>query len=172
MRQHSIQRGTRYLPILPVFPLLMLLAIAAAGCGASSLGSGSGGIPASQQGTQPPSAQPTSTQGTPPTSRQGVLSGKVVAGPTCPVERAEDPCQPVPVAHREVRIQTPGGTVAATVTTDAQGRFSATLAPGAYVVRVAIVREQVGLRQPSPEQLTVRAGKTTSVTIMLDTGIR
>jgi hypothetical protein len=128
-------------------PLLALLAIAAIGCGVS----GAGGTSASTQGT---------------------LVGKVVAAPTCPVERAEQPCQPVPVAHREVRIQTPGGTVVARVTTDAQGRFSATLAPGAYVVRVAIVRGQVGLRQLSPGDVTVRAGETTSVTIMLDTGIR
>jgi hypothetical protein len=128
-------------------PLVALLAIVAAGCGVS----GAGGTP---------------------TSAQGTLSGNVVAAPTCPVERADKPCQPAPVANREVSIETPDGMVVARVTTNAQGRFSATLDPGPYVVHVAIVRGQPGLRQVSPGNATVRAGNTTSVTITLDTGIR
>jgi hypothetical protein len=43
---------------------------------------------------------------------------------------------------------------------------------GPYVVHVVIVRGQLGLRQLSPANVTVRAGKTISVTITLDTGIR
>jgi hypothetical protein len=101
-----------------------------------------------------------------------MLSGKVVAAPTCSVGRADKPCEPAPVANREVSIQRPDGMVVATVTTDAQGWFSATLDPGACVVHVVIVRGQPGLRQLSPANVTVRAGKTISVTITLDTGIR
>jgi hypothetical protein len=132
---------------VPMLLLFMLLAFAAAGCGVS----GAGGTP---------------------TSTQGTLSGKVIARPTCPVERADQPCQPAPIAHRAVSIERPDGTVVATVTTDAQGQFSATLDPGSYVVHVAIVRGQPGLRQLTPGDVTILAGKTTPVTITLDTGIR
>ena len=103
---------------------------------------------------------------------QGTVQGKVVASPSCPVERADQPCQPTPVPGRSVSITTPGGTVAAAVTTDAQGQFTATLAPGAYVIKVAIITGKPGLRQRTPGDVTVLAGKTTVITIMLDTGIR
>jgi hypothetical protein len=106
------------------------------------------------------------------TGPQGTVQGKVVASPACPVERADQPCQPTPVPGRSVSITTPGGTVAATVTTDAQGQFAATLAPGAYVVKVAIITGKPGLRQLTPGDVTVVAGKTTLITITLDTGIR
>src|SRR5262249_33275864 len=131
---------------LPVL-VLALLALVVAACGVS----GTGGAPA---------------------STQGMLSGKVVARPTCPVERAEQPCQPAPITHRTVSIENASGKVVASVTTDPQGQFSVALAPGQYVVRVAIVRGQPGLRQLTPGSVTVFAGKTTPITITLDTGIR
>jgi hypothetical protein len=107
-----------------------------------------------------------------PAAHQGRLLGQVLAGPTCPVESVTHPCPPRPVPGRTVRIQTPGGALAATATTDARGDFAVSLAPGAYVVRVAIVPGQIGLRQVSPGTVTVVADRTVSVTILLDTGIR
>ncbi|HEV8190741.1 MAG TPA: carboxypeptidase-like regulatory domain-containing protein, partial [Ktedonobacterales bacterium] len=91
------------------------------------------------------------------------MSGKVIARPNCPVERADQPCKPAPVTNRAVSIETPDGTVVATVTTDAQGQFSATLDPGSYVIHVAIVHGQPGVRQLTPGDVTILAGKTTSI---------
>lgn len=107
-----------------------------------------------------------------PGGPQGTLVGDVVAGPTCPVERVGNPCPPRPVPNRQVRIESPTGDVVTTVTTDARGHFSVHLAPGHYVVRVAIIPGQVGLRQVTPGDVTIVAGQITSITIELDTGIR
>jgi hypothetical protein len=105
-----------------------------------------------------------------PTSR-GILIGKVVAGPTCPVEAAEQPCPPRSVPNRLVLIETPGGAIVMRVTTDQQGQFRVTLAPGTYRVLVP----QDGTRFPiqrTPQQVTVVAGQTMQVLVELDTGIR
>ena len=107
-----------------------------------------------------------------PSAGQGTLDGQVVAGPMCGVQPANRTCPDQPVANRPVSIETSAGTVVATATTDAQGKFSVALDPGSYVVRVAIIRGQVGMRQSSPGNVVVRAGQTVSVTIELDTGIR
>jgi hypothetical protein len=106
------------------------------------------------------------------TVASGTLTGDVVAGPTCPVEQAENPCPPKAVANREVKILAKSGQVVATTTTDAQGHFSVALAPGEYVVAVAIVSGQVGMRQTTPGDVTVASGQSAYIKIELDTGIR
>jgi hypothetical protein len=85
-------------------PLAFGLALALAGC-ASITVSGTGAA-----GTSTPGAGASGTQGT--------LAGDVVAGPTCPVERAEDPCQPKAVPNREVQILGANSAVVATAMTD------------------------------------------------------
>jgi hypothetical protein len=107
-----------------------------------------------------------------PGGPQGTLVGEVVAGPTCPVANAENPCPPAPVPNRQVRIETFAGAVAATVTTDAEGHFTIHLPPGHYVIHVAIIPGQVGFQQVTPSDVTIVAGQATSITIELDTGIR
>ena len=128
------------------------------------------------QGTPTPpvgTATPPVGTATPPVgTAQGTLHGTVVTGPTCPVERAEDPCPPKPVPGREVKIASPAGRVVATVTTDGQGHFQVVLAPGNYTVFVVGTAQALGSGRAATVQATVRAGQTTSVTIALDTGIR
>jgi len=137
------------------------LTLALAGC-ASITVSGSGAAGTSTPGNGTPSASGT----------QGTLSGDVVAGPTCPVERAEDPCPPRAVPNREVQILGANNAVVATVTTDSKGHFSLLLAPGTYTVTVPIKQGQVGMRQESDVTANVTIGQVTTVKIMLDTGIR
>ncbi len=102
----------------------------------------------------------------------GRLTGDVVAGPTCPVEQVDNPCPPKVVADREVKILSKSGQEVARTTTDAQGHFSVALAPGDYVVAVAIVSGQVGVRQNTPGDITVASGQSSYIKIELDTGIR
>jgi hypothetical protein len=107
------------------------------------------------------------TQGT-----QGTLAGDVVAGPTCPVEPAEDPCPPKAVPNREVQILGANNAVVATTMTDSNGHFSVAVAPGTYTITLPIKPGQVGMRQISDVKASVTAGQVTTVKIMVDTGIR
>jgi hypothetical protein len=107
-----------------------------------------------------------------PGAAHGTLTGVVQASPTCPVEHASQPCPPAPVPNREVRILDANGAVAASTKTDIRGHFSLTIAPGAYVVEVAIVSGQIGMRQTTPGNVTVVSGQTATITIVLDTGLR
>jgi hypothetical protein len=106
------------------------------------------------------------------TVASGMLTGDVVAGPTCPVEQIDNPCPPKVVPNREVKILTKSGAVAATTTTDAQGHFSIALAPGDYVVAVTVAAGQIGMRQATPGDVTVASGQSSYIKIELDTGIR
>jgi hypothetical protein len=141
------------------------LALAIAGC-ASLTVSGSGATATSATGSV------ATTPGTTTSGTQGTLAGDVVAGPTCPVERADDPCPPRAVPDREVQIHGENGAVVATVTTDSKGHFSVALAPGTYSVVVPGKPGQVGLRQVTDVKASVSAGQVTTVRVELDTGIR
>src|SRR6266550_3737051 len=76
---------------------------------------------------------PAGERGDPLPNPQSV-SGRATAGPTCPVERnPPDPaCAARPVAGAVLVIHDRAGAGVARVTTDKDGRFSLTLAPGAY----------------------------------------
>lgn len=135
-----------------------------------------GGVSASQSQVTNPSSQ--STAPAPPTQAagsgnadQGTLNGTVVSGPSCPIETSDYPCPPKPVPNRQVMIETPDGTIASTPTTDNEGRFSVNLAPGTYVLKVAQGASQLPI-QRKPVTVVIVAGKTISVEIELDSGIR
>lgn len=119
-----------------------------------------------------PGAQADSSQlCSPAPTSSGILIGKVVAGPTCPVEPAEQPCPPRSVPNRLVLIETTGGTIVMRVTTDQHGQFRVSLAPGTY----RVLMSQDGTRFPiqhAPQLVTVVAGQTMQVLVELDTGIR
>lgn len=128
----------------------------------------------------------TSVGGGGTTGTTGVISGVVMAGPTCGAEPAGSPaaCGPKPVAGKTVNIisvsatatvtisQPPSGPVIASATTDSQGRFSVNVPPGSYVVVVAPPSSGFSMRQTNLPLVAVAAGQTTSVTVELDTGIR
>ena len=128
----------------------------------------------------------TSVGGGGTTGTTGVISGVVMAGPTCGAEPAGSPaaCGPKPVAGKTVNIisvsatatvtisQPPSGPVIASATTDSQGRFSVNVPPGSYVVVVAPPSSGFSMRQTNLPLVAVAAGQTASVTVELDTGIR
>lgn len=138
--------SSRFLVVSVAILALGLLSILA-GCGVSGAGGASGGT-------------------------QGTLAGKVVASPSCPVERADKPCQPTPIKDRAVSIEDTAGNLVTSATTDSQGQFNVNLNPGSYVVKVEIITGQPGMRQLTPGDVTIITGKTTPITITLDTGIR
>jgi hypothetical protein len=98
------------------------------------------------------------------------VRGRVLAGPTCPVERPGDPaCLPRPVVAI-VTVSTTRHRVIRRIRSGADGRFALTLAPGAYVLEP---RAPSG-RLPSgrPVVIHVRSGRTLRVVLSMDTGIR
>jgi hypothetical protein len=105
--------------------------------------------------------------------RSGIV-GKVVEGPTCPVERMPpDPrCAPRPVQAR-VRITRQGPrSHTLIVETDSKGHFRVRLAPGIYVVQGLPRSGSSFPRPPASQRVTVSRGHYTAVTLSYDTGIR
>ena len=102
------------------------------------------------------------------------IAGRVIEGPTCPVERIPpDPrCAPRPL-KATLRIRALGGSGTTTVVRSAaNGRFSVALRPGVYRVTAQQIGHSPFPRPPAPEQVRVTAGHMTHLTVRYDTGIR
>jgi hypothetical protein len=102
------------------------------------------------------------------------IHGRVVAGPTCPVETLPpDPkCAPTGVAaHVRVYRRSDGHTVAQ-VRTRGDGRFRVRLRPGRYAVTARPVAGGRLPRCPPGIHATVHPGRYARVAIDCDTGIR
>ena len=101
------------------------------------------------------------------TSTSGVR-GTVTAGPTCPVERIDQPCPPGPVSAT-VEAVDGAGRVAGRGGTDGAGRYAIDLTPGPYTLRVT----GTGLYPRCPDtDIVVGPGSPGTVDISCDTGIR
>lgn len=94
--------------------------------------------------------------------------GRVTAGPTCPVERPDQPCQPRPVQATIAAITADSAT-AATTSTENDGRYAFNLAPGRYTLRVSV--DGPFPRCPDTT-VTVTNGPAATADITCDTGIR
>ena len=161
--QHPMMR--RNARLMTIFALGVGVVISISACAPGGTGGGANPTGTPQgTGTPPPQITLTATS-------EGTVDGLVVAGPSCPVERAEDPCPPKPVPNRLVVIETPGGTVVARVTTDQKGHFTVRLAPGTYDLQVPPGSSPYPV-QHTGQQVTVVAGQTVQVQVMLDSGIR
>jgi hypothetical protein len=64
-----------------------------------------------------------------------------------------------------------GGTVVATATSDAEGAFSLEVEPGSYEL-VWAPEGDPGIRSAKPLSISVEAGETVTVDVLVDTGIR
>lgn len=110
-----------------------------------------------------------SAQGTGRSAGIGTVSGNVLASPTCPVERPDDPtCLPGAVEGLVEFVQS--DVVVRSQAIDAAGHYSLDLAPGSYTVRV-----NVG-ETPFPScpllEVIVRLGAESTINIDCDSGIR
>lgn len=102
---------------------------------------------------------------------QVVVSGRLVAGPVCPVET--DPpspeCAPRPVGGAAVLVEVEGGE-AVNVVSGPDGRFQASVAPGNLRVTPQPVEGLLGT--PAPIEVEVPGGSIDLGDIAYDTGIR
>lgn len=100
-------------------------------------------------------------------SATGTLSGRVTAGPTCPVERPDTPCPPRPVVAevqaRQVRR------VVASGRSGRDGSYRLRLPAGTYTL---VVVTPSPFPRCTPRTVTVIAGRVTDGDLGCDTGIR
>jgi hypothetical protein len=98
------------------------------------------------------------------------VEGRVTIGPTCPVERPDSPCPDAPLAAT-VRIMS-GSDVVASGTSAKDGTFRIAVPPGTYAVEADQVSGG-GIAHSVPlNDVVVRAGAFTHVTVTVDSGIR
>jgi hypothetical protein len=105
-------------------------------------------------------------------SGQTGIGGVATAGPVCPVEKVPpDPaCAPRPVAHATLVVRDGSGGEVARVATAADGSFFVAVPAGTYVVEPKPVDGLMGTAPP--QDVTVGAGVTATITVVYDTGIR
>lgn len=101
------------------------------------------------------------------------VTGTVTAGPTCPVVTAPpDPsCADRPVEGAVLVVATLDGVEVARVTSDAEGRFGLSLAPGSYRLEPPPVEGLMGTA--APIDFSVELGmQTAELLVSYDTGMR
>jgi hypothetical protein len=101
----------------------------------------------------------------------GTLNGHVDLWPTAPDCLSSASCL-APLAGRQVNIYTSANTLVTTLTTDQNGTFSMALSPGAYSVKVVLSPSLPGMRQITSGSVSIAYQTTTSVTILVDSGLR
>ena len=92
----------------------------------------------------------------------------MTAGPTCPVQRADDPCADKPV-ETTLRLLRADGSVAATGQSAADGTFKIAVAAGRYRL---VADWPSGAGGCAPVDVTVDQGRFTHADVTCDTGIR
>jgi hypothetical protein len=97
------------------------------------------------------------------------VQGRVLVGPTCPVEQAGSPCPDRPLATDLEIVR--GSDVVATVRSGSDGSFRVALEPGRYTIRPG-GNPTSGLPRGTPVGVTVSPHAFASVTVMFDSGIR
>jgi hypothetical protein len=96
------------------------------------------------------------------------VEGVVTIGPTHPGPVREGMASSGPLANCAFTIANEKGPVTS-FTTDAEGRFRVSLAPGRYTITSA---RKIGMHGCGPFDVDVTAGKMTSVAWECDTGMR
>jgi hypothetical protein len=153
--------------------VLIVLALAIVGGGAYVLSRSQTQTPL-PAGTATPTGTTTTTTVTTTTQKStGMLKGNMTIGPICPVERVDQPCNPTPAmyaAHLVYVYDSSRTKLITTLTPDGQGNFSTTLPEGSYFVDVEHLR--IGSVTGAPRTVTIASGKTATLSISIDTGIR
>jgi len=103
----------------------------------------------------------------------GFLKGNITIGPICPVERVDNPCKPTPemYAARKIFVYNQTKTLLVKeITPGPDGGYKTDLPPGAYIIDVA--HSGIGFARGVPAHIKIESGKTITLDIDIDTGIR
>lgn len=96
------------------------------------------------------------------------IRGRVLLGPTCPVQRPERTCTHPYQAWLTIRRE-PSNTVARRLRSAPDGRFTAPLSAGRYLL---VPRNDKPFPRARPQTVTVTRHRFTEVTVHFDSGIR
>jgi hypothetical protein len=101
------------------------------------------------------------------TGHSGLVTGYVLTGPVCPVERVGHECPPRPVSGAGV-VALDGDAVRGSASTDTAGAFSLTLPVGRYVIKATNVG---GYASTATEDVVI-SDNPVRITLIVDSGIR
>jgi hypothetical protein len=101
------------------------------------------------------------------TGHSGLVTGYVLTGPVCPVERVGHECPPRPVSGAAV-VALDGDVVRGSASTDTAGAFSLTLPDGRYVIEAT----NVGGYASTATDDVVISDNPAHITLIVDSGIR
>jgi hypothetical protein len=96
-----------------------------------------------------------------------VVTGQVLAAPSCPVERVGQPCPPRPVPDAVV-VALIGNEKQGETTSDQRGRFRLMLPSGRYTIRAT---NPGGYASTASAEVTVSTAPV-QITLTVDSGIR
>jgi hypothetical protein len=99
------------------------------------------------------------------------VEGSIHAGPTCPVERADDPCPDRPV-ETTLRLVRSDGSVAAAGKSNSDGTFRLAAPPGKYQLVVDYGSRPGGPGGCPPVDVVIEPDHYTHADVSCDTGIR
>jgi hypothetical protein len=97
----------------------------------------------------------------------GLVTGYVLTGPVCPVERVGHECPPRPVSGAAV-VALDGDAIRGSASTDTAGAFSLTLPDGRYVIKATNVG---GYASTATEDVVI-SDNPVHITLIVDSGIR
>jgi hypothetical protein len=97
----------------------------------------------------------------------GMVTGRVLAAPSCPVQRVDESCPPRPVPGAQV-IALIGGHPRGSTTSDQTGDFRLTLPVGRYLIRAT---SPGGYASTAAEEVNVSTVPA-DITLIVDSGIR
>ena len=106
-------------------------------------------------------------------TEKGTLAGHVSIGPVCPVEHVDNPCQPTAEMYAAAKVfvyTSDKKTLLKTITPDAGGNFSLELSVGSYYID--ILHQRIGNTTGVPTTIVITSGKTSMLSLQVDTGIR
>ena len=95
------------------------------------------------------------------------IYGTITAGPTCPVERADQPCPPRPVAAKVKAVK--HRRTIGSARSNSAGDYAMGLRPGTYTI---VVDTGSTFPRCPTTTVTVPTGQNVKVDIACDTGIR
>ncbi len=99
------------------------------------------------------------------------IEGKVTIGPTCPVQRLDDPNCDDLAYPAVIHVNTTNGIWVTKFQADAQGKFKIELEPGKYNIDPQTPKQDF-LPRGSSQDVTVVSGVFTTVNVQYDSGIR
>jgi len=102
-----------------------------------------------------------------PAPAAGTVSGRVLAVPCAPVEKADSQCAGRLVPNLELDYSN-GANITEKAVTDANGSYSIALKPGSYAVKLKTYMRVIS----GPLKIEVAAGSRTVANYVLDSGIR